>query len=820
MELKLIAVTQTYFSKFQTKIIPTTIEFFVLALLTLSFFTFPTPKAINLDTSWQQTLAEAYLHNWQAGVDYVFTYGPLGYFGLKNPAYYGSIFQLAIWTWLGISLIAAWIFLMWAKQLPTRLKQIAFLLLLGIIVSEVSRFADPFFTLLIVCSTLLFISPSSCFNSPIRYLLGLQGLLLIFTLLSLVKFSYFLLIVICVGILTFNFGLRCSFKKALLFPIYFIILLIVTWIILGQNWQNLPIFLSRSWELAHYYSEAMSYPINPDRFILGLATLFSLGLLMWIAFLGTPNRIAQFISSLLILAGLFISWKSSFVRYEEFIHGVMFFCFALLTPFLIPFSSLRIVRPFLLHLIFLLPIGLALMGIFSITYSHGYQPTTFLKITADKLLDNIKVLTAWEDYKNHYEQVIAIELKTQHALPKIQSHLNQATVDILPAQQGVLFLNNLSYRPRPLFQDYLAYSSTLARLNETFYTNPATAPDYVLFDLEPLDTRFPMSQDAGIINRLLWDYRPLFIEKTWLLLQHQPRQSSDAETNLVNLFAKEIKFGESVDLRDFNSMSLWATPDFKPSWLGRLASLLVQLPPTFLEIVTTNGQHLRYRILSSLSDTVFLLNPLLKDQGTWINWYLGKTPLQVAQLKIVTQSAWMSSLFDPKIVLTIKENSLTPYPIEEGHKRQLLADLLRQALDSVPDYLTAFQLFPENKIPGQKAKRALLVMESPGELRFKIGTGSYSLKGDLGILRTMGTNSTLNYTAIGQFKATFVNQQGQEFLIFDRILTLSKSRESFEFKFNVGEVGEIVLRSFSSENSVRPFWQGIAVQLESGLGSE
>ncbi len=80
------------------------IAFLIFIVLCLSFFTFPLPKMINLDSSWEMVLGHAFKQNWQVGVDYIFTYGLLGHFFVKNPIYDADLFYKTV-AWV-MSLIA------------------------------------------------------------------------------------------------------------------------------------------------------------------------------------------------------------------------------------------------------------------------------------------------------------------------------------------------------------------------------------------------------------------------------------------------------------------------------------------------------------------------------------------------------------------------------------------------------------------------------------------------------------------------------------------------------------------------------------------
>ncbi len=82
----------------------------LVGLIGLSLLSFGGPPAnISLDGSWTQALSYAINHGFQAGVDYIFTYGPLGYFS-ANSAYDADLFYVFI-TWnIIVSLLLATLF--------------------------------------------------------------------------------------------------------------------------------------------------------------------------------------------------------------------------------------------------------------------------------------------------------------------------------------------------------------------------------------------------------------------------------------------------------------------------------------------------------------------------------------------------------------------------------------------------------------------------------------------------------------------------------------------------------------------------------------
>jgi hypothetical protein len=80
----------------------------------------------------------------------------------------------------------------------------------------------------------------------------------------------------------------------------------------------------------------------------------------------------------------------------------------------------------------------------------------------------------------HARQLAGI--RTDNPLPDAV----RGTVDIYPDKQSVALAYPLEFRPRPVFQSYMAYSPRLARANADFLLD-AAAPEWILFRIAPID---------------------------------------------------------------------------------------------------------------------------------------------------------------------------------------------------------------------------------------------------------------------------------------------------------------------------------------------
>ena len=318
---------QTFFS-----FIPKGITLLLFVLLCLSFFTFPLPKMINLDTSWELVLGHAFKQNWQMGVDYIFTYGFLGYFFVKNPIYDADLFyQTVAWVIIFNCLFSV-VFLVRWHQLHDWMEKILFLLLSAVVMTRLSVFNDSLYFLAIVCTTILMLQPPQFLSSKKWYFPVLGLALFSFAILSLTKFTVFILVMFCMISIIMVLWQKYSFQTAAKTLIIFMIMFMGVWILCKQSLLNIPTFLVTSSEMARGYSEAMSIEPNILFVWWAICGITVTSILVIFNCLIQPRELGKFISGGIILLTLFLSWKAGFVR-ADVIHVTIFFGVAMILPF-------------------------------------------------------------------------------------------------------------------------------------------------------------------------------------------------------------------------------------------------------------------------------------------------------------------------------------------------------------------------------------------------------------------------------------------------------------------------------------------------------
>jgi hypothetical protein len=592
-------------------------------LLWISLLDFPDRVASDhLDTSWARALGYCLTHRLQAGTDYLFTYGPLGYF--TTPVYDPDLFWWRYGWEVVVKLLLAATFLRLLLSLPWGWLRVVFYLLILLLFPGRDDLPYVFLIVSLVCVALLAGKPS-------RWLLG--GCAAVLAVLSLTKFTFCLLGWFGLGCLLVSLARQGLWRAIFWTGAVYLGVVLALWFMLGQSPDGLLAYLRGAVEMARGYSEAMTAPGGTTPFWLSLLILLVLavaGLTM-----GRPLCRPAVLSGLALVAGLaLLEWKHGFVR--QFSHQGYYFTTALFIPVVLlavcsprpskdrTMTDREGCRTFRSRL----GVGLALTAV--VLSLVGEPPVWWKELRNRQGLSSlgpralesarrrIEGLTVPLRARRRLEEKRA-GLAARWDLPRIRSYVGQEPIDLLTHHQGVLFLNRFHWKPRPVFQSYTAYTPALLERNGAFYRSPA-APRFVLLRLSPIDDHFPCLEDGPTLSVLLRRYTPVTREKGFLLLQKQhlsnpwqPTQSPSTDT---------IRLGEWVSLspRDRKGCS-WASIHLSYSSWGQFRCLVYRAPVVHLGVRTQSGKERTYRLVPSMARCGFLLDPLIVDTDDLLGLY-------------------------------------------------------------------------------------------------------------------------------------------------------------------------------------------------------
>ncbi len=596
--------------------------FFVLTFLHLLRF----PTAIHgpgLDESWQQCLGYFLLHRFQAGVDYVWTYGPLGYFATQS--YNGDLFWWKYAWEIVVNLILAGLLTGVGGRLPSRLLQIAYVPI--VLVTE-PRW-DTFYLVALAWPVVLVLRTEKLKKGVLAAL----GFWL--AVLALVKFTWLLLaalawVLVIVG---------CWRERGRRFEVVFSfpIAVVAIWLALGQSPWHFGPYLAASWQIAIGYGEAMATDGPSWRVWLALIILVLLAILAAILARSTGRKVKPLVGFVLLGVSVLLAWKHGFTRQPS--HDVLFFSFVVL----VPFAGAALSPPGRIGLgLTTAIVALALIG------RGTFSPADWCNHLVANTHDLVTPLALRERCQQQYEALAA-----EWALPRLSAIIGEETVDQLSSDQGVVLLNRWNYRPRPVFQGYSAYTPRLLDDNAAFFRGER-APRFVLWRLDALDDRLPTSEDGPALLEILYCYRLVAEEHGFQLLERRTSQPTITAAREV-LWTGTAGFNEEVSLGGLPGAAHIVRIQVVDSARGKLTKLLFRPPPLFLRVRQTDGEESRYRLIPALVSAGFLLNPLLRDDEDVRRWFVGEKMARVAAFS-VKGSAEARSCYGDSIRIVIERD--------------------------------------------------------------------------------------------------------------------------------------------------------------------
>lgn len=625
----------------------TFINLCVFTLLFLSILRLGQPVDVSLDLSWTAGLGYAFAHHFQAGVDYVFTFGPFGYNQHPGSSYLPDLYiQFLIWQLLTSLIIA--ILVTWSIEcIQTPIDKFLYITLF-IIVGTHWHLESIFFTVLCIG----FIFAIQLLEQPLSKIayLKLTLIYLLFIIIGLGKFAFFIWMVAAVFGLVTVAAFKHSWQIAAKLLLLAIVLFLTVWTLAGQQISNIPTFIINTYEISSGYSEAMPTLYSPWELTYAAIIWGCLLLLMALSIWQKSFNISQLAINFIILCALFLLWKGGFVR--QGLHTLIFFITAIALAFLIEATTHSKIIISLRSILRYIVIYCALVGSFNVAavFHFPYTVADFIGVWNTRIVGSAKNLFNLPQIAKNY-QIHWMTMQQQHDLPKIRAVVGQSTVDIFSWEQSLVFLNGFNWHPRPVFQSYTVYTKKLIEINKEFFiTRP---PEFVILKLQAIDFQFPLANDAESYKILLQNYEPVLQEKGYLLLKHRPN-SLPADNTKV-LFQQQVHEGEWLDISQFSQQPFSLALDMPKSPLGKLYIFLYRLPEIFLETRTADNTVLRHRLIPRMAETGFLYNPLILTQKDFEDWYKHQPLQRVQALRIVINPPWIKNLFKPEFGVQLTE---------------------------------------------------------------------------------------------------------------------------------------------------------------------
>jgi len=585
--------------------------FLAAVLLMLSFVTFPPPPPDNdVDSSLSGVLNYAHDQGLQFGPDLVLTYGPLGFlmFFYFSPHAAGlrmaADVALCLVAAIGLCLVAwrlrplwRWpllvLFLWTAPNVPTR--------------------ADLVIDAELLCWGLLCFVESGP-HLPVYVLMF--AVLAAFS--ALAKVSFLFVATVSVALIGCDLALRGHWRLAAAMVGGFGTSFVLGWMGSGQALAHLGTFLAHGLAVVRAYNGALGWEGLDLLRIIGLTlapVVLAMILLRTLPAFGSGEKRRTARRFLLLAWSSLLSftvWRYGCVRSGREMVLLGFIVVLALALEAVPCER-RVVQRYARGLALgICAVSLITMQEFCFASWPGSLGEPFRAFGR-----NLVWLLNPAEYQRQMGEAIAAK-RREAQLPRCRELIGRASVDVFGQCQAYALHNGLNYRPRPVFQSYIACSSPLMQLNEQFYLSPAV-PEYVLFRLYALDRKFPPLEDAPVLRRLLANYQPIITEDRFILLK-----KAAAGPPAVSLLREgTARVGQAIDLREDGDTDLWLEVSLEPTLLGRLRQVFYRPPTVRLAAWSEPGGKLlvRNRAPAQMLAAGFLASPLLLNNEDVLNLY-------------------------------------------------------------------------------------------------------------------------------------------------------------------------------------------------------
>jgi hypothetical protein len=602
----------------------------------------PVPAVPGVDTSWQFLLGQAHLQSARFGIDFVFSYGPLGF--LETHVQIPELISLQF-VWQLLSRIAVGILLLqFVRSWCAWLGVVALLGIYGLQGADARLFTSPAGLMDMLSSGI----PASCdpFHLTALVVAGAVALrressipLLALALSILGSFVWikFTLFTASLGILAFTLLVHLRYRdyhRAALAFCYPAAVAVGFWCVAGQKLSDVAPYITGSLEFSAGYIDAMATQIPLKRllrFALAPIAAFSAVVIYW----RHSRRTLTDTGIVIFLAGAsYVLWRHATVRPDHWhLSGliVLLATALLVLPALLPPAEPPTKNRQRLRWIAFIVTVVVLIHTF---------PKPYLKHSAHlarAMGAHSWVNLQWLAGRDSLRTALAFETpetRAVFALPQISQAAKNMSVDTHGFHQAYAFFNAFTATPRPIPQSYAAYTPQLAQLNAQHVARlPETT--LTLVNLQTIDGRYPTLDDAAALTAILQGSTVLAHDANHVLLKRLPRPTFPEPVPV----ALQLNFDSWTNLPPSDTLQE-LTVDISFSSAGSWCRHVIPPPPLFIEIETNDGKTYSHRLPPLMAKTPFTLSPYLPDTAALREFIQSRSGQFVRRVKLSTAARW------------------------------------------------------------------------------------------------------------------------------------------------------------------------------------
>lgn len=254
------------------------------------------------------------------------------------------------------------------------------------------------------------------------------------------------------------------------------------------------------------------------------------------------------------------------------------------------------------------------------------------------------------DFNKDYQQRMREIYHPNYALDKSTlSIIKKSTVDFYPYYNEYAFANNLNYKHRPLFQNYMTLTPTLDQMNQRFFESN-DRPEYVVWSarkscrtgkcntFDTFDKKYSLNEDPLTSTSILMNYHSLgvFRDRSGVpLMLLKANEKPKPYTDHV-LSSEDMKFDQWYPVPEISNGVVKLIPELKFTLLGRAKNLLFRGGILKVRYKLASGDIREYRA-----------NIINSHSGIWASPYLDRFDLIGTPVKSIMLTTSSPMYFEP-----------------------------------------------------------------------------------------------------------------------------------------------------------------------------
>ncbi|MDZ4873898.1 MAG: hypothetical protein CLLPBCKN_003294 [Chroococcidiopsis cubana SAG 39.79] len=218
-------------------------------------------------------------------------------------------------------------------------------------------------------------------------------------------------------------------------------------------------------------------------------------------------------------------------------------------------------------------------------------------VTPDMAIKNLTYLFNPSSLHSSIQANSNNNLAVEKLPTSMTSIVENKKVDIVPWEISLVAANNLNWKPRPIFQSYSAYTTTLDNLN--FKSLSAEPRDYIFYDFSAIDGRHPFFDEPRTFAYIFCNYKlnsylpkssqqNKFSYPTNLLLLEK-LFSSGCSPSVSTSKTSTVRWNNSQHIEASDRSIILAKVKFTYSLFGKIYKSLFRSPPVTMQVTYADG---------------------------------------------------------------------------------------------------------------------------------------------------------------------------------------------------------------------------------------